>query len=123
MQNPEENSPNPSTTEANGNQQPASQPAGQPVGRGKDGKFAPGNKCARGNPHGKKVAQLRTAMLGAVSQKDFRLVFKKMLELAKKGDTTAAKILVDRMLGPPHDIDYAERFERLEDLIFGDSPR
>ena len=68
-------------------------------GRGKNGKFIAGNSAAKGNPHAKKVAKLRSIMLGATSEADMRAITRKMISLAKGGDIAAAKLVWDRLLG------------------------
>jgi hypothetical protein len=69
-------------------------------GRDTKGKFAPGNKLAQGNPFARKVAQLRSALISAVSTEDVTAVIQKLVLLAKCGDIPAAKVLLDRVLGP-----------------------
>lgn len=76
-------------------------------GRRPDGRFAPGNPGGPGNPQAAKVGQLRQAFFAAVSLADFRKVVKKLVAEALQGDTTAAKLLLERLLGPPVAIDLA----------------
>lgn len=76
------------------------------------GKFAPGNKLGRGNPHARKVNQLRSAMLGAVTKADMVEVTQTVLRLAKGGDLDAAELLYDRVFGKP-----IQRDEELQSLI------
>jgi hypothetical protein len=54
-------------------------------GRGAGGRFAKGNVGGPGNPHAQKVAQLRSALLRAVSSGDLRAVVKKLVEKEGKG--------------------------------------
>jgi hypothetical protein len=72
-----------------------------PNGRQRNGRFAAGNKAAIGNPAAKKAQALRFALFRAVSSKDLTAIVKAMVERAKNGDTTAAKLLFDRLLGMP----------------------
>jgi hypothetical protein len=83
-------------------------------GRGAGGRFGPGNKYARGNPHARRVARLRAEMLRAVSPADLREVIAALLAQAKAGDVAAAKELLQRLLGPPVELDLLERLEALE---------
>ena len=69
------------------------------TGRDSQGRFMQGNNCGRGNPHGQRVAQLRTAMYQAVTADDMQAVFTKLVSMAKDGDLTAAKLLLDRCFG------------------------
>jgi hypothetical protein len=78
----------PSTTEANGKDK-------------KSGKFLPGNKCAKGNPFAKQVAQLRAAFYEALTEEDLKEVAMALIKKAKKGDVAAIKELLLRVMGQP----------------------
>lgn len=69
-------------------------------GRGQNGRFLPGNQLGKGNPHGVRVARLRSAVMKAVTPEEMRSVIRKLLELALAGDVHAAKVLLDRAIGP-----------------------
>lgn len=90
---------------------------GQVKGRDTTGRFAPGNRIARGNPHAKRVAQLRAIMLKAITQEDMRAIVKKLVELAKDGHIQAAMEILERCLGKAEAVDVLERIEQLEALI------
>jgi len=70
------------------------------------GRFSEGNRAAVGNPHAKRVGELRTALLDAVMPED--------VEAAKGGDVAAARVLFERTLGRPVEADLIERLEVLE---------
>src|SRR5687768_18560360 len=86
-------------------------------GRGGNGRFAPGNRIAKGNPHAKKVARLRAALLKAVTPEDVQDVAAALLAAAKGGDVAAARELMQRLLGPPEAIDLTARLDALEQQI------
>jgi|SRR5687768_10682873 len=86
-------------------------------GRANGGRFAPGNKLARGNPHAKRVARLRSALFKAVSPDDLSDVVMALLKSAKGGDVSAVKELLQRLLGPPEAADLLERLDALEAQI------
>jgi len=67
------------------------------------GRFLPGNKGGPGNPFASKVARLKSALLEAVDEQDVRDVVASLVQHAKDGDTGAAKVLLDRALGPAKD--------------------
>ncbi len=90
-------------------------------GRGPDGRFLPGNKLAKGNPYARKVAALRSALFSAVKPADLVSVVGKMLALAVGGDVQAAKLILDRVLGPPLPLDIVERLETLESKLGGEN--
>lgn len=83
-------------------------------GRGPDGKFLPGNRAAAGNPIHKHVAALRAGLLQAVSEKDVHQIARKLVTMALAGDVAAARVLLERLLGPPVPADLLARIEALE---------
>ena len=86
-------------------------------GRDSRGRFAPGNTASRGNPHARRVAKLRSILLEAVTDDDFRAVARKLIELARSGDLKAIKELLDRTLGRPTEADLLERISQLEQTL------
>ncbi|MEI8194764.1 MAG: hypothetical protein WCI73_02525 [Phycisphaerae bacterium] len=86
-------------------------------GRAGNGRFAQGWKGGPGNPHARRVAKLRSAMLRAVTSADVRAIILRLLESAKAGDVSAAKELLTRCLGPAEAIDVLQRLESLEATI------
>jgi hypothetical protein len=90
-------------------------------GRDEHGRFTPGNSLAKGNPHAVRVAKLRSALLNTVTEDDMREIVRKLVSLAKDGDTIAARILFDRVLGRPIESDLLARIEELEEQLGGES--
>src|SRR5678815_783739 len=86
-------------------------------GRGSNGKFAPGNQHAKGNPFAKRVARLRSALFKAVTPADLNDVVASLLKQAKAGDVASIKELLQRLLGPPEAVDLVERLDALEEKI------
>ena len=72
--------------------------ADQP-GRGDGGRFLPGNKLGRGNPHARQTALLRETLLAAVTPDDLHAVVRALIEQARQGNVPAARELLDRVLG------------------------
>ena len=66
------------------------------------GRFLLGNRLASGNPHHRRVAELRAALLDAVSAEDLRAIVGKLIERAKAGDIVAAREVLDRIFGRPN---------------------
>jgi len=85
--------------------------------RGPDGRFRPGNKAARGNPHAVAVARLRSALLSAVTVADITEIVRVLVARARQGDVVAIKELLNRVLGPPVEHDLIQRIERLERIF------
>ena len=86
-------------------------------GRDTTGRFLPGNPGGPGNPHAKRVAALRAAMLEAVSDEDMRTIVGKLVALARSGNVPAAKEVLDRCLGKVQEADLLERLESLEGVL------
>lgn len=70
-------------------------------GRDTKGRFAPGNKASKGNPHAKRVNRLRTTILKAVTPAEMREVIAELLTKAKCGDVAAIKLLFEYTIGKP----------------------
>jgi hypothetical protein len=70
-------------------------------GRAADGKFAPGNRSAKGNPFGRRLAAMRQAVLNAVSEDDVQEIMSVLLQQAKEGDVAAAKLVLQYAVGKP----------------------
>lgn len=87
--------------------------------RGPGGRFAPGNPGGPGNPYAGKVAKLREAGWKAIKPAEVKAVFRKMLDLALAGEVAAARLLLDRLIGPGVEADLLERLEALENAILG----
>ena len=83
-------------------------------GRSEKGRFGAGNRFGKGNPHAKRVAKLRAALLASVTPADVREVAAALLVQAKAGDIAAIRELLQRLLGPPVELDLIERLEALE---------
>ena len=73
--------------------------------RAQDGRFLPGNPGGPGNPFAGKVAKLREAGWKSVKPAEVRKVYRKLLDLALSGDVPAARLLLDRLLGPVEAVD------------------
>ncbi len=76
-------------------------------GRSPDGTFAKGNAGGPGNPHARRVAALRAAMLEAVTEDDLRVIIGELVDQARAGNLAAIKELLDRIIGravPPSPI-------------------
>ncbi len=94
----------------------------QDTERTPDGRFAPGNTQARGNPFAKRVGELRSALLEAVTPEDIREIIRGMVAQAKAGDVAAAREVLLRVLGRPLEADILERLEALEEAVLHDTP-
>ena len=90
-----------------------------PTGNGRDssGRFTKGNPGGLGNPHAKRVARLRAALLEAVTEEDIRAIVAKLVEQARAGDLYAAREVLLRTLGRPVEWDLLERLESLEENV------
>ncbi len=83
-------------------------------GRAGNGRFAPGWKGGPGNPHGRRVARLRSALLKSAKPDDVRKVMAALLAAAQGGDVAACREYLNRLVGPAIEIDIVERLAALE---------
>ena len=98
---------------------------GEDRGRARDGRgrFTRGNPGGPGNPHAPRVAQLRAALLEAVTVDDVREVLLALIQEAKAGNVQAIKLFLDRTLGQPEATDVLVRLEELEEALERSSGR
>jgi len=64
-----------------------------------NGQFGEGNKYGKGNPHAQKVAQLRTAMMEAITTEDLKAIVATLITQSKAGDIQSIKILLPYLIG------------------------
>ena len=64
-----------------------------------NGQFGEGNKYGKGNPHAQKVAQLRTAMMEAITTDDLKAIVATLITQSKAGDIQSIKILLPYLIG------------------------
>jgi hypothetical protein len=81
------------------------------------GRFARGNKAARGNPLNKRAQQIRAAVLNASTPADIRAIARKLIDGAKGGDLQFIREYLDRTAGKPVPSDLTERIERIEEAL------
>lgn len=84
------------------------------------GRFAEGNEGGPGNPYARQVAALRRELMDAVTPEDLREVVEAIVAQAKAGDLVAARLILDRTLGPSQPADLIARLEELEAVIGGE---
>jgi hypothetical protein len=70
-------------------------------GRDAHGRFARGNRGGPGNPHARRVAELRSALLEALTPERMRALAESLYASALGGDVAAAKLLLAYTLGRP----------------------
>jgi len=68
---------------------------GPDTGHDHKGRFTAGNKCSRG----RKVTELRRALLDAVTPEDIKEIVAAVVAKAKQGDMQAITLLLDRCIG------------------------
>jgi len=68
-----------------------------------NGQFLVGNSGGPGRPPGSQAANLRSAMLAAVSEEQMRAVIDTLVRLAIAGDLKAIELLLNRTLGKIQD--------------------
>ena len=87
------------------------------------GRFAKGNSGGPGNPYAAEVGKRRARLIKAIRNKDIDQAVKVMREVMAGGKDSdrlaAAKLLLDRALGPIVEADLLERLEQLEAALQG----
>jgi hypothetical protein len=110
---------------ANGADRPPLEPFADGTAEGRDagGRFARGNKGGPGNPHARRVAALRSALLEALTPERMRTLAERLYDRALGGDTAAAKLLLAYALGRPAQPVNPDRLDLDEWGLRMDSPR
>lgn len=85
--------------------------------RGPRGRFLPGNRFGGGNPFAGQAAKLRAELFKAITPTKLRKIVKQLVAKAEAGDVVCAKVILERVLGPPIGLDVLERIERLEETL------
>ena len=105
----------------NGPQTVVSEPP--PAGRTQRGRFALGNPGGPGNPLAAEVGKHRARLFKAARADDIDQALETIREVMSKGKDgdrlAAARLLLDRLIGPAVELDLIERLERLEEAILG----
>lgn len=83
-------------------------------GRDPRGRFTRGNAGGPGNPHAKRVAEFRNALLERVKTTDVEEVIDELMKLAKGGDIIAIREFLNRVIGKSVAMDLLQRIEALE---------
>ena len=86
-------------------------------GRDHAGRFARGNTGGPGNPHARKIQQIRSALMKAIRPSDIKIAVEKLVEAAKAGDRFALAELLDRTIGRAIPMDVEGRLARLETML------
>jgi hypothetical protein len=80
-------------------------------GRDAKGRFTAGNKGGPGNPFGRRLAEMRQAVLRAVTPADIERVMAMLLQKANVGDVAAAKLVLQYAVGKPQTVAEPDRVE------------
>ena len=98
----------------------------QTDGRDPRGRFAAGNRGGPGNPFAAEVGKRRARLIKAIRDKDMNQAVKVMREVMADGKDSdrlaAAKLLLDRAIGPIVEADLIRRLEILERTLAGRQP-
>ncbi len=91
------------------------------AGRDAGGRFAPGNPGGPGNPNAAQVGKNRARLYEIIRTADIELAVKTMRNVMRSGKDSdrlnAARLLLDRALGPILALDIEERLTQLEQLL------
>jgi len=75
--------------------------AAEQTGRDSSGRFSKGNKGGLGNPFARKTAALRQAMLDTVTAEDLQAIVRQLIQQAREGDVSAARLVFSYTIGKP----------------------
>ena len=69
--------------------------------RDDQGRFTKGNSGGPGNPFARQIGKLRKVILDALTEDEMLAITQKLIDLAKEGNTQAARLLLSYSLGKP----------------------
>jgi hypothetical protein len=96
-------------------------PNGEHAGRKANGQFAKGCPGGPGNPHAAQVGKNRARLYEIIRAADIELAVRTMREVMRNGKDSdrlaAARLLLDRALGPIQSVDFDERLTQAEQLL------
>jgi len=72
-----------------------------PTDRTPDGRFAKANPGGPGNPHARHCARMLALLRASISDEEMVAIIRKLVEKARAGDVSAAKLLMSYNLGKP----------------------
>jgi hypothetical protein len=82
--------------------------------RAGDGKFTVGNPGGPGNPHARHCARMLALLRTSISDEEMVDIIRALVEKARKGDTSAAKILLSYKIGKPGEAPNPDQIDRDE---------
>jgi hypothetical protein len=100
-------------------------PPAPPTNSGRDastGRFVKGNKLAKGNPHARRQAALRSVLLDAVDESRLRRIVQRLADQAEAGDVAATKLLLAYLLGRPTSAPDPDRLDLDEYELLASAP-
>jgi hypothetical protein len=96
-------------------------PNGQQTDRNARGQFARGNRGGPGNPGAAQVGRNRARLYKVIRGQDIELAITTIRRVMQKGKDSdrlaAARLLLDRALGPIVSLDFEQRLAELETLL------
>jgi hypothetical protein len=99
-------------------------PNGPQSGRDSHGRFSKGNPGGPGNPFAAEVGKRRSRLMKAIRNEDITQAVSVMRQVMATGKDTdrlmAARLLLDRAIGPTLPADVIERIEKLEAALKGE---
>ena len=66
-----------------------------------NGQFQPGNKGGPGNPHARRTAQLRSALLESLTPEKWQGIIDGLVLAATSGDMAAIRLIMSYSIGAP----------------------
>jgi hypothetical protein len=91
-------------------------------GRDAQGRFGPGNAGGPGNPFARKVAELRSAFINAISKEEMRDITRQLVAEAQLGDKAATKLVLQYGIGKPAPAESPDRVDHHEWQLLRERP-
>src|SRR5258707_11370129 len=85
-----------------------------PNDRTPDGRFAKDNPGGPGNPHARHCARMLALLRASISDQEMVAIIRMLVEKARAGDVSAAKLLMNYKLGKPGPAPNPDEMERDE---------
>lgn len=86
------------------------------------GRFAPGNKCGKGNPHVRKLSAMRQAFAEVIDESRLRNLAENIYQRSLAGDMVAAKLLMSYVVGKPVEAVNPDKLDLEEWQLLQQSP-
>lgn len=93
---------------------PETSPTSTPTDRTPDGRFGKNNPGGPGNPHARHCARMLALLRASISDEEMVAIIRMLVEKARAGDVSAAKLIMGYQLGKPAPAPNPDEIDRNE---------